>query len=244
MDLKAYRMEGWNPQIRPGEQQRKWMDETSDSFAYRCLPISMANMHGWELLNPVTFDCRWRGGSSTEDLDFVVHGDGSPYEMGQSVFGHGILTFHAHALFRTEPGWNLWVSGRPNHFKDGIQPLTGLIETDWAVSTFTMNWRFTRPNQWVRFEKDEPFCFIFPVQRGILENVDPKFVSFHDEGDVRTQYLKWSSSRDKFRTKMASCPRDSVKTADTWQKDYYQGKDSNGSKFEDHQVKIRLKSFK
>jgi hypothetical protein len=45
--------------------------------------------------------------------------------------------------------------------KDGIQPLVGLIETDWLPFPFTMNWIFTRPGT-VKFEKGEPFCFITP----------------------------------------------------------------------------------
>ena len=38
-----------------------------------------------------------------------------------------------------------------------MQPLVGLIETDWLPFPFTMNWVFTRPGR-VRLEKGEPFC--------------------------------------------------------------------------------------
>ena len=30
---------------------RAWMDATPHSFAYRCLPLTVANSHGWEILN-------------------------------------------------------------------------------------------------------------------------------------------------------------------------------------------------
>ena len=36
------------------------------------------------------------------------------------------------------------VTGPFNQPKDAIQPLTAIVETDWAPFTFTMNWKFTR----------------------------------------------------------------------------------------------------
>ena len=35
------------------------MDATDDRFAYRCIPLSIANASGWELLCPVTFEAWW-----------------------------------------------------------------------------------------------------------------------------------------------------------------------------------------
>ena len=66
----------------------------------------------------------------------------------------------------------MWAMGPPNHIKDGIQPLAGLVETDWLPFPFTMNWLFTRPGT-VRFEKGEPFCFITLAQDKPLEEFEP-----------------------------------------------------------------------
>ena len=88
-----------------------------------------------------------RSGTAAPRLtDVVLHGAaGTPAALAPlSAFGEGVLTFHINGLFRTPPGWNLWVGGSPNSPKDGIYPLTGVIETDWSPYTFTMNWRFTR----------------------------------------------------------------------------------------------------
>ena len=60
--------------------------------------------------------------------------------------------------------------------KDGIQALEGVIETDWATSTFTMNWKLTRQCEWVSFKKGEPFCMLVPVPRGLSEQLAPKAV--------------------------------------------------------------------
>ena len=71
----------------------------------------------------------------------------APRRFAVSHFGHGVLTLHTGYLFRTSPGWALWVRGAPNSAKRNLVPLDGLVETDWLEFPFTMNWRFTRAGQ-------------------------------------------------------------------------------------------------
>jgi hypothetical protein len=56
MDLICYLQPGWASTIRPASATRDWMDRTQSSFAYRCLPLNVANSHGWESLAPVASD--------------------------------------------------------------------------------------------------------------------------------------------------------------------------------------------
>src|SRR5215510_2679495 len=79
-------------------------------------------------------------------------------------------------------------SGPVNEFKDGIQALSAVMETYWMPFTFTMNWKFTRPNAHVTFEKDEPFCFFFPIEHGLIERFDPTFKEISHEPDLDRQY--------------------------------------------------------
>jgi len=53
--LVAYRIDGHSVQIRPAPLEREWMDSSDQRFAYRCLPLNIANAHGWELLCPSGF---------------------------------------------------------------------------------------------------------------------------------------------------------------------------------------------
>src|SRR5436190_22927920 len=41
--------------------RRDWMDATQNKFAYRCLPLTMANPTGWWVYNPVGFPAIWDG---------------------------------------------------------------------------------------------------------------------------------------------------------------------------------------
>lgn len=242
MDLICYVHRGWEPLIRPAPAGRDWMDATAESFAYRCLPLNIANAHGWEILSPCSFDAIWRGGAGVEALEVRSEPEAVSERVPVSLFGHGVLTFHVEAIFRTPPGWNLWVGGSPNRAKDGISPLGGVIETDWSPFTFTMNWRFTRPGFWIHFDQFEPFCFIFPVQRGALEEMEPRFAPLDQDPATLERFQAWSSARHEFHRKVGREPPQAP--ADRWQKHYYRGVDVSGqSPARDHQTKLRLKVF-
>src|ERR1700744_3882852 len=106
------------------------MDATPEAFAYRCLPLNIANAHGWEILTPVGFSAYWRGGDRVEDV--IVRSDANRPAIAAPVplFAQATFPVHIQGLFRTPPGWNLMVGGSPNWAKDGLTPLSGVIETD------------------------------------------------------------------------------------------------------------------
>src|SRR5580698_2996636 len=180
MDLECYAITSRPPDIVPGRPERKWMDVFTARHPYRCLPLTMANTTGWEILCPMGFELEWNGGVQQEDI--VLWPDQQHpdfHEFAKSHFSHGVITFHTGYMFRTPPGWSMWCGGPPNHIKDGIQPLVGLVETDWLPFPFTMNWHFTRPGV-VRFEKGEPFCFITLAQDKQLETFDVVYKSLEN----------------------------------------------------------------
>jgi hypothetical protein len=242
MDLICYKYDGWQPRIRPGTPKRQWMDETNERYAYRCLPLTIANSHGWELLSPIAFEARWDGDVRMEAVEIRMDPGYSEHLKPVSLFGYGTVTWHVEGIFRTPPGWNLFVSGPPNREKDAIQPLGGMIETDWSPYTFTMNWRFTRPDQWVRFEENEPIAFFFPVERGQVEEFRPRIERLEDAPELRAAFEKWSASRSEFQKWILEA--NPAAAAEKWQKLYFRGLDAYGKPGPaDHQSKLRLPPF-
>ena len=240
--LTAYTLPRQPFDIRPAPHERDWMDETDQRYAYRCLPLAIANAHGWEVLCPSGFTASWHGGVTLDSI--VITPDEGTHAPALSHFGYGVLTFHIPALFRTEPGNDLMVQGPINRPKDGIGPLSGIVETDWAPFTFTMNWMFTRPGVKVRFDKGEPFCHVFPVQRGELEAIDPEIKSIEDNPELQAEFNAWSQSRANFNKGLKD--KSSEASAEKWQKHYYRGKALDGKELagDDHRTRIRLKPFK
>jgi hypothetical protein len=240
--LLCYTYPSWAPRIRPAGSRREWMDKSPERFAYRCLPLAIANAHGWEVLSPCGFEARWDGGSGTEAVEIRLDAGVDPVKAPVSLFGLGTITFHVEGILRTSPGWNLWIGGPPNSAKDGLSPLAGVVETDWSPYSFTMNWRFTRSNHWVRFEENEPFCFFFPVERQALEVITPRVVPIEYDRQLKQEFEAWSRSRDTFQH-WVSETNPSV-PADKWQKLYYRGLRPDGSAgAADHSSKLRLRPF-
>jgi len=240
--LVAYSLPGQEPPlIVPAPLERDWMDRSPQGFAYRCLPLNIANAHGWLILNSAPFVAEWDGRA---DLDAVsVRAIAAPGELlASSHFGSGILTFHVKALFRTDPGYDLLVTGPINQPKDAIQPLTGVVETDWTAATFTMNWKFTRKGVSIAFEQDEPFCMVFPVRRGLIESVEPEIRSLDTDPALRAAYAAFVDSRRAFNRELAEPGSEAQRQQ--WQKDYFRGRGAVATAPPDHRTKLTLPEFK
>lgn len=240
MQLICYPTNSEPPRIIPAPAERAWMSRSSNSFAYRCLPLNIANAHGWLILNPTPFIAVWNGGPELDAVTVETMRKDTPM-LAASHFGEGVLTFSVNGLFRTEPGYDLMVTGPLNEPKDGIFPLTGIVETDWAPFTFTMNWKFTRRQIPIAFERDEPFCMIYPIPRGMLESAEPEFRVLDKEPEIAATYRGWAEGRREFNRDLKV--EGSMSQKAKWQKDYFRGDSRYANSPDGHRTKLRAKPF-
>jgi hypothetical protein len=251
-------------ELRSAPIDRDWMDKTDQRFAYRCLPLAIANQAGWLIHSPATFTALWDGGQLKNSVRLDFEAPGSARRAGMSGFidvvsfaipapaayqdarimshfGSGTVTFAIPYLFRTPPGINLWVKGPTNWIKDGAQPLEGIVETDWLPATFTMNWKLTRPHYPVRFERGEPICMLVPVTRGLAESLEPTLAPLRSEPALADEYEQWQQSRQEFNQGLAERKPEAVKRG--WQRDYVKGVTPRGVRANEHQTRLQLREF-
>lgn len=244
-DFVAYHGSQMPPmRIVPASKERDWM-KGDGSFANRCLPMVLANQAGWLLLNTHRFSAVWDGGPRREAVS-VEYAEGAPPEPpASSHFGLGILTWTVPFLFRTPERCNLLVRGPSNMPRDGIAPLEGLVEADWSVATFTMNWKFTRAHTAVTFDVDDPFCMIVPQGRGELERFHPAFRSLSSNPELGRAAKQWAERRheQQVRKFLAEHGAGTKATRDSWEKDYYKGRTPTGERAPEHQNELRLLDF-
>jgi hypothetical protein len=226
--------------IHPAPRLRAWMNAEQTRFAYHCLPLVMANQAGWILTSGRTVLATWTGGSDTDDLT-VESPDGED-PPASSQFGSGILTWEIPFLFRTPPGYNLLARGPANWWKEGAVALEGLVETDWAVATFTMNWKLTVPRRLIRFEPDDPICMLVPQRRGELESFEPTVAELRDRPELEAQYRAWEKARDKALDRLDDAARP-VEQRTKWELDYRRGTSPGGAVAREHQTSLRLREF-
>jgi hypothetical protein len=217
------------------------MDATDERYAYRCLPLLIANQAGWFILNEHPFEVIWDGTRALSGVRVRQKDKGTARPPVTSHFGEGIITFHIPYLFRTSPGYNLLVRGPSNSPKDGVQALEGLVESDWTSATFTMNWKITRPKRWLRFHKGEPICMLVPQRRGELEAFQPTIADLSSNAELSSAHKRWADSRSQFLAALLVRKTDAVNRK--WQKDYFQGRSPGGAGSSQHQTVLHLRSF-
>src|SRR5207253_8050013 len=145
-------------------------------------------------------------------------------------------------LFRTSPGYNLLARGPANWPKDGATPLEGVVETDWSVATFTMNWKLTRPGLPVRFEQHEPFCMLVPQPRGGLRSFRTAIRDVRSDPDIYTGVQEWEERRHRLSMQkfLGSYSRDFEDSRLEWQQDYFRGRSPDGKTATEHETQLRL----
>jgi hypothetical protein len=225
--------------IVPASRERDWMNATPNRFAYRCLPLVIANQMGWTIGCPVSFEAIWDGRMSPDGIRVRLD-EGAPagtqwkeYIVGH--FGSGILTFVIPFLFRTAADHGLYVRGPTNTVKRGAVALDAYVETQWHDLTFTMNWKLTDPGLCVRFEQGEPMCMIAPYDAAALQDVTTEKISICRDPPLRDALAAKIDSRNKFN---ADPDRGS-----SWQKNYFQGENASGERHDGHLSKLRLTPF-
>lgn len=226
--LKIYRTSDLVPEIVPAPMTRPWMDATTKGFANRCLPLRIACGNGWHVRNFVDFAATWNGGDRPGDVEIVSnHPDIKHYVNGH--FGYGTLTFVSHFLVRTPPGDDLFVTGPLNEFRDGVEPMAAIIESDWMHMSFTMNWKFTRPETPTYFMRGDVYMQMFVIPRGYGEDYKVTMENFEDNPNEQA-YRDWSASRDNFHRQIREGEIDAHKRG--WQGDYTKGARRKNTRFQ------------
>lgn len=232
---------GWPVDIRPAPRARDWLNLPPAHTGKHCLPLLLANQAGWELLNPRAFTVTWAGTGHREAL--TIEGDGKVYDgPAHSGFGAGILSFTVPFVFRTPPGWNMLVRGPANRPKDGGAPLEGLIETDWSVATFTMNWQLTRAGAAVRFETGEPFCMVVPQPRGFLADFRPELRDIASDPATKAATKEFvQSRREDQRARFLA--EHGFGESPPFNGQYFRGRYPDGQSAPEHETKLDLAGF-
>jgi hypothetical protein len=238
--LKAYIVDdttGYT--IEPCTPLREWMDATPGKGAYHCMPLTIANQMGWVIPCPTSFSVAWNGKPEASGLTlrFPEREDFWKKRIF-SLFGNGILTFGIPWVFRTESNWGLMVRGPTNWPKDNAVPLDGLVETDWAPYTFTMNWKIVRRGSEVWFKQGEPICMIFPFPMNSPEDCQPSYHSLDEDPQLREEYAAFRAARDRENLEHAE------KGGHRAPRKYFRGRRPDGTIVEEHRVKYKLKAVK
>lgn len=182
------------PNIQQSRLKRDWMDATYNKHAYRCLPLSMANVLGWEIVLQQDLVVQWGGGNSVPQIL-----EGEIYE-GRTIANCnkiGMVDIHLGWAFKTDPGYDTWLTGSPNFFIDGAVPLSASIPSSWWPDEVQLSWAITKVDEPVVFKGGEPFAFFQVYPNNLMPNIDVSVENLWDKPDLISARMAYSDAKMK-----------------------------------------------
>lgn len=183
-----------SPEIVQSRLKRDWMDDTYNKHAYRCLPLSMANVNGWEIVLQRDIAVVWDGGQS---VPRIIGGDSHADRTVANCNKIGMIDFHLGWAFGTEDGYSTWLGGSPNFFVDGAEPLSALIPSFWWPDEVQMSWRLTTPGKEVLFPKGMPFAFFFIIPTTLQQDSSFVVKNLWDDPELIGKRMSYSEAKMK-----------------------------------------------
>ena len=205
------------PEIRQSRIRRDWMDETYKKHAYQCMPMSVANVLGWELVLSEDVVVQWDGGNHVPK---ILSGEFSKNGFKQvhcSIIG--MVSFAMGWVVRTEDNYSTWFSGSPNFIKEDAQALSATVPTFWWPDEVQMNWKINKIGTPVTFKAGDPFCFFNVYNNTVMPDVNVSVSNLWEDKELMEQRMKYDQLKTKINTEKPW----------TWAKGIKTGLDADGN---------------
>jgi hypothetical protein len=174
VQIKAYKLDKNSADIQQLSVKREWMDETDESHAYKCFPISLTNQLGWGISFPEDIVFIWDGISdSTPDHIKIISGEKYAYASR----GNATVSFNTGIVFKTNENISLLTMPVPNYLRDGVQPFTTIITSSFFQQPLPCALRVTRPNIEITIKANTPVFSIIPIN---LEEIQDSEIIFEN----------------------------------------------------------------
>lgn len=200
LDIELYKVSKFSIPIVSPKKQRQWMNE--NVHAYRCVPLSIANTFGWDILLPENLDVEWDGGVGKEHVTSYLNP-----QLYESHFGSGTFTINAGYTWKTNEDYQLMVTTYPNPDQYDIVSLSAIIETDRLMYPWFLTCKITRPGRY-QLKAGTPVARVIPIKINDLIDCN---INLSKEPEDYKEYRLWmAKERDKIDLKK-----------EQWQKFYH-----------------------
>ena len=169
-NIKAYIKNGLGI-IEPLSIKRDWMDKNKET-AYKCFPVSSANVIGWGISFPEDISFIWDGEYGNGEDDFFDNHvkilSGEKYIRVNS--SNVTITFVTGISFQTDEDVSLLVSPIPNQFIDGIQGYSAIFSTSFYKDEIQSVYKILYPNKIITIKANTQIASILPISLTKLNN--------------------------------------------------------------------------
>lgn len=216
-------------EIKPMSIKRDWMDQTSENHAYRCFPVTQANVVGYSL-------------SCKEDIEFIW--DGIDDQTGDRVVisspkasysgrGQASISFHTGLVFRTDEDVSILTINPVNYFSDEFETMSSIISTSFYNNPLPLAIKAKKANEKIIIKAGTPVATIIPISLTQLNNTVINIIEDKDEDIKRME-----------STKSYGAAAQEVNKSGKWTDWYRDAVNEKGESLGSHEVKALKLSVK
>jgi hypothetical protein len=180
-DILIEKFEGNLFTIEPMSIKRDWMDQTSENHAYRCFPVTQANVVGWSL-------------SCTEDIKFIWDGINDQTGDHIQIFsplgsysgrGQSSISLNTGLVFKTNADVSILTINPVNYFNDNFETMSNLISTSFYDNPLPLAIKAKKANEEINIKAGTPIATIIPISLTNLNNTNINIVEYKDDDKSR-----------------------------------------------------------
>jgi hypothetical protein len=175
--VKSYKLNPRALDISPMSIKRDWMDETPQGHAYRCHPVTSANVIGWYISCPVDIKFIWNGiNDTTPDNVSILEGK----DYVHTGRGQSTISFNTGFMLRTEKQISVLTITPQNYFNKDIEVMSSLISTSFLDSDFPLAVKCMTANKEITIKANTPIATIIPISMTSLKDESIEILHFNN----------------------------------------------------------------
>jgi hypothetical protein len=173
--VKCYKLSPKALNITPMTIKRDWMDETPQGHAYRCHPVTSANVIGWYISCPVDIKFIWNGINDTTPNNVTIL-EGQDYVY--TGRGQSTVSFNTGFILRTKKEMSVLTITPQNYFNKDLEVMSSLISTSFLDSDFPLAVKCMTENKEITIKANTPIATIIPISVTSLKDESVEILNF------------------------------------------------------------------
>jgi hypothetical protein len=176
LNISVEKMAGCIFDINPMPIKRDWMDVTSEKHAYRCFPVTQANVVGWSLSCQQDIEFLWDGINDQTADHVQIY---SP-ENAYSGRGQSSISLSTGLVFRTDQDVSILTINPVNYFNQDFETMSNLMTTSFYDNPLPLAIKARRANERVVIKAGTPIATIIPISLTKLNNTTIEIIEYQD----------------------------------------------------------------
>ena len=170
-------------EIAPMSIKRDWMDDTSENHAYRCFPVTQANVVGYSLSCKEDIEFIWDGVNDQTQDRVTIFNPGRAY----SGRGQSSVSLDTGLIFRTTEELSILTINPVNYFSNDFETMSSMISTSFYDNPLPLAIKAKAANKRVVIKAGTPVATIIPISLTHLNNTVMTMVDYKDEDRKRVE---------------------------------------------------------